>query len=69
MNFNDPYIPREPRRSVGDTFDKKPSGFSREGWGGPVILHWTVIAINEKHRTYTAEALCHGQRLCETFNF
>ena len=55
--------------AIGDTFERKPSSFSREGWSGPVKLHWTVIAVNEKHRTYTAEAMCHGHRLRETFKF
>lgn len=56
--------------ALGDTFRRKPSGFSREeAWGGPVRLTWTVIGINLAHRFYTAEAVCHGVRLRESFKF
>ena len=56
--------------ALGDTFRRKPSGFSREeAWGGPVRLTWTVIGSNLAHRFYTAEAVCHGVRLRESFKF
>ena len=56
--------------ALGDTFRRKPSGFSRaEAWGGPVRLTWTVIGINLAHRYYTAEAVCHGATLRESFKF
>ncbi|MBQ9720222.1 MAG: hypothetical protein IJV64_05955 [Oscillospiraceae bacterium] len=54
---------------VGDTFTRKPSAFSREGWSGPVLLRWTVIYVNERHRLYTAETECNGYRLRESFKF
>lgn len=56
--------------ALGDTFRRKPSGFSREeAWGGPVRLTWTVIGINLAHRFYTAEAVCHGVKIRESFKF
>lgn len=56
--------------ALGDTFRRKPSGFSREEpWGGPVTLAWTVIYINPAHRFFTAEAVCYGVRLRESFKF
>lgn len=56
--------------ALGDTFRRKPSGFSREeAWGGPVRLTWTVIDINLAHRFYTAEAVCHGVKIRESFKF
>jgi len=56
--------------ALGDTFRRKPSAFSREeAWGGPVKLTWTVIYINPAHRFFTAEAVCYGTTLRESYKF
>lgn len=56
---------------LGDRFSRQPAGFvAGEGdWCGPVTLAWTVIFINQSHRYYTAEAVCHGATLRESFKF
>lgn len=56
---------------VGDTFKRKPAAFadSESAWLGPVVLLWTVVYINQRTRYYTAEALCHGTRVRESFKF
>ena len=56
---------------LGDRFSRKPAGFvAGEGdWCWPVTLVWTVIYINPRTRYYTAEAVCHGSKLRESFKF
>ena len=54
---------------IGETFQRKPAAFADSEWFGPVTLVWTVIFINPRHRYYTAEAVCHGVPVRESFKF
>lgn len=54
---------------VGDTFQAKPAAFAGSEWFGPVVLAWTVVYINPRTRYYTAEAVCHGVPVRESFKF
>ena len=56
---------------LGDRFSRQPAAFvdGDDEWRGPVTLAWTVIFINRRHRYYTAETVCHGMTLRESFKY
>lgn len=61
---------RDARHEIGDPVAWKPYAFMDGDYPGAVKeLRGRVIAVNEAHRHYTAEAECNGYRLRESFKF